>query len=294
VDVGGYQLHIRATGEGQMTVILDAGLGDSSLVWATVQHEVAKFARVCSYDRAGLGWSETSPRPRTSQEIARELHALLANAQVPGPYVLVGHSFGGLNVRLFAHDYPHETAGIVLIDASHEDQGARVPPAVEQQWRDTLKRWEMGRRLSPFGIVRLFFNKPNEKYPSSIQPMDVALKSRTSHLATACQEWLSFDQSAAQVRAKSTLPQVPLVVVSAGHEGEKPQPGLSRQDWERFLAVWRVLQADLATASTNSVHVTAAKSGHYVQLDQSDLVVEAIRRVVEAASKNAPIQTIGK
>ena len=111
VDIGGYQLHINCTGTGSPTVILDAGLGGTSLDWSKVQPAVARFTRVCSYDRAGYGWSQTGPGPRTSQQIVTELHALLAQAKINGPYVLVGHSAGGLNMRLYAYRYPAEVVG---------------------------------------------------------------------------------------------------------------------------------------------------------------------------------------
>src|SRR6185437_3838481 len=103
VDIGGYKLHINCTGTGSPTVILDAGLGGTSLDWSKVQPAVAHFTRVCSYDRAGYGWSESGPGLRTSQQIVKELHLLLAHAQINGPYVLVGHSAGGLNMRLYAY-----------------------------------------------------------------------------------------------------------------------------------------------------------------------------------------------
>src|SRR5690349_6601006 len=119
VDVGGYQLHVNCTGTGSPTVILDAGLGGTTLDWSKVQPAVTRFTRVCSYDRAGYGWSETAPStPRTSQQIVTELHALLTHAKINGPYVLVGHSFGGLNMRLYAYRYPAEVAGMVLLDAT--------------------------------------------------------------------------------------------------------------------------------------------------------------------------------
>ena len=125
VDVGGYRLHINCTGTGSPTVILDAGLGGTSLDWSKIQPAVARFTRVCSYDRAGYGWSESGPGPRTSQQIVKELHLLLAHAQINGPYVLVGHSVGGLNMRLYAYRYPAEVAGMVLLDSTDEHQYAQ-------------------------------------------------------------------------------------------------------------------------------------------------------------------------
>ncbi|HWR73601.1 MAG TPA: alpha/beta fold hydrolase, partial [Nitrospirota bacterium] len=122
VDVGGYRLHLNCTGEGSPTVILESGMNEFSLSWALVQPGVAKFTRVCSYDRAGLGWSDPGRAPRTSETIVRELHALLRAAGITGPLVLAGHSFGGMNARLYARRYPNEVAGMVLVDSAHEDQ----------------------------------------------------------------------------------------------------------------------------------------------------------------------------
>ena len=117
VDVGGYRLHINCTGEGSPTVVIESGWGDMSATWGWVQPEVAKTTRVCTYDRAGMGWSESSPQPRTAREYAKELHTLLKKANEPGPYVLVGHSMGGFTVIVYAHDYPAEVSGLVLVDA---------------------------------------------------------------------------------------------------------------------------------------------------------------------------------
>ena len=130
VDVGGYRLHINCVGQGSPTVILESGLGNMSVDWANVQPEVAKTTRVCAYDRAGTGWSEPGPEPRDPQQIAHELHTLLGNAGIDGPYVLVGQSFGGLYVRMYAARYPKEVEGMVLVDASHPDMWTRLPPEV--------------------------------------------------------------------------------------------------------------------------------------------------------------------
>src|SRR5512133_1842630 len=123
VDVGGYRLHIHCTGSGSPTVVIESGWGDMAASWGWVQPEVAKATRVCTYDRAGMGWSESSPEPRAAREYAKELHTLLAKANEPGPYVLVGHSMGGYTILVYAHDYPDEVSGLVLVDSQ------ALPPA---------------------------------------------------------------------------------------------------------------------------------------------------------------------
>ena len=129
VDVGGHSLHINCVGEGSPTVILESGSGATSVDWANIQPEVANTTRVCAYDRAGSGWSETGPGPGDPQQIAGELHTLLGNAGIDGPYVLVGHSFGGLYVRMYAELYPNEVEGMVLVDSSHPEQSKRSAEA---------------------------------------------------------------------------------------------------------------------------------------------------------------------
>src|SRR5437588_5210224 len=159
VDIGGYRLHINCTGTGSPTVILDAGLGETSLDWSKVQPAVARFTRVCSYDRAGYGWSDTGPGPRTSQQIVQELHLLLMHAQISGPYLLVGHSLGGLNMRLYAYRYPAEVAGMVLLDSTNEHQFApfgTYPPFFPPQARSAAERqYQLLRAAALFGVTRL-------------------------------------------------------------------------------------------------------------------------------------------
>src|ERR1700689_1482175 len=142
VDVGGYRLMLNCTGVGSPTVILESGFGDVSIEWRAVQPQIAKFSRVCSYDRAGYGGSDPGPMPRTSLQIARELHALLKNAGEIPPYVLVGSSFGGYNVRVYNGLYPNEVAGIVLADATQEDQYELLPKAWNAISAAQLKRCE--------------------------------------------------------------------------------------------------------------------------------------------------------
>jgi pimeloyl-ACP methyl ester carboxylesterase len=143
VDVGGHELNINCTGEGAPTVVLETGLGNLAMSWEKVQLGIEKFTRVCVYDRAGYGWSEAGTLPRTSLQIAKELHQLLRNAGEKPPYVLVGLSSGGMHVRVFNGLYPNEVAGMVLVDASTEDQWNEMPPNVQQWWakasRDNIR-----------------------------------------------------------------------------------------------------------------------------------------------------------
>ena len=118
MDIGGYHLHLNCSGEGVATVIMDSGAGGNSLSWNLVQPEIAKFTRVCTYDRAGLGWSDPGPLPRTSRQFVKELHALLVTSGIKGPYVLVGHSLGGAYVQRYAQRFPDEVAALVLLDSA--------------------------------------------------------------------------------------------------------------------------------------------------------------------------------
>src|SRR5688572_3723581 len=154
VDVGGYRLHINCTGTGSPTVVIDAGLGDWSTGWGFVQPEVAKTTRVCTYDRAGWAWSETGPLPRDAAQFAKELHTLLKNANIPGPYLMVGHSLGGLTVRVFVHDYSSEVVGVVLIDSMTPQQFSQSPTEVQPQLPTQSRPINLLVALSRLGLVR--------------------------------------------------------------------------------------------------------------------------------------------
>ena len=142
VDTGGHLLKINCTGSGSPTVVLESGWGDVLVEWLAVQTQISTFTRVCSYDRAGYGESDPGPQPRTSLQIARELHALLQSSGEHPPFILVGHSFGGYNVRVFHGRYPNEVVGLVLVDATQEDQYQLLPAAWKQLFESELSRWQ--------------------------------------------------------------------------------------------------------------------------------------------------------
>jgi pimeloyl-ACP methyl ester carboxylesterase len=146
VDIGGFRLHLHCTGNGSPTIVLDAALGASSLSWSLVQPELARLSRVCSYDRGGFGWSDPGPMPRTADRIAEELHTLLERARVPPPYVLVGHSFGGLVALIFARRFRSVISGLVLVDPAHAEDW--VTPAPKEQ-----VQIDRGVRLCRYGAV---------------------------------------------------------------------------------------------------------------------------------------------
>ena len=203
VDVGGHRLHIYCMGRGTPAVVMDSGFPGSSLSWTLVQPEVARFTHACSYDRAGLGWSDAGPMPRSSRQIVEELRALLLNARVEGPFVLVGHSFG--------------------------------------------------------------------KLPSELRPIIAALWTQPKFFDAIVSQAEALPQSAAQVAATGDYSDIPLVVLSASSSSPSQMKG----------------HEDLVHLSSQGKHIVASKSGHWIQLDEPDLVIESIREVVESVRRRS-------
>jgi len=274
VDVGGYRMHISCTGEGGPAVILDSGLGDSYVTWHKVQPEIAKFTRVCSYDRAGLGYSDTSSRPRTSREIAEELHALLKAAGIAPPYVMVGHSAGGYNVRVFTTLYRSEVAGMVLVDASHPDQENRFPPELRSMERSWRREAEFLKYATLFGIPRLIGSCDDD-------PIQRAADCNFHSAREALAEMKALPESAAETAATGSLGDLPLAVLS--HDPDKPSSELPADLAKATNQAWEKMQEELAHLSTRGTQAIAKNSSHYIQLDRPDLVVEAVRTVVGQA-----------
>src|SRR6266700_167098 len=250
-DVGGYKMHIDCTGEGSPTVILESGLGDTYVSWRKVQPQIAKFTRVCSYDRAGIGYSDSSPQSRTSKVMAAELHALLGAAAIAPPYVLVGHSMGGYDVRLFASLYRNEIAGMVLVDASHPDQEKRFPPELRNMEGSWRREAEFEEYSIPFGIPRLLGF-------CDIEAMERAAECnwRSAHEGTA--ELENFNASAAEAATTGSLGDMPLAVLS--HDPDRHSSELPPDIAKTVNQQWEKMQMELVHLSSRGTQSTVKGS----------------------------------
>lgn len=250
VDVGGRRLAVKDLGQGTPVVVLEMGMAGTSQMFDHIAPKVAEWTRVIWYDRGGLGQSDPAPEPRTYRDRITDLHTLLQKMEVPGPSVLVGHSMGGQLVRLYAALYPQDVAALVLIDASHETQFERLeaalPPAKEGE-----HPWITEKRLK----------RGSWKQPVNDERIDNVT---------------GFEQ----MRVCGSLGNLPLVVITRGRapdSGDAPQEIID--EWEQ---IWWQLQCEQAALSTNSRHIVAEKSGHLINQDEPELIIEEIRRIVSS------------
>jgi pimeloyl-ACP methyl ester carboxylesterase len=256
VDVGGRRLRSLSLGSGTPAVVLEAGMGQTLETWRLVQPEVARWTRVVSYDRAGLGASDPAPVTRTCADLAADLRALLPRLDVHPPVVLVGHSLGGLVVRLYAHRHPEDVAGVVLVDAPNPAYPARalalLPPGSPGECAEVAESRALFRAIA-----------------EGTDAPDGA-------------EAIVWSASLRQALAAASLGDTPLVVVS----GDRPapfDPDFPLELAARISALVRSCQRELVGLSTRGAHVVSPLGGHMVHLDQPELVVEAVRSLLDAA-----------
>lgn len=301
VDVGGWRLHLNCTGEArtsQPTIILEPGLGDFSVEWSLVQPSVAKFARVCSYDRAGDGWSELGPHPRTLRQIVYELHTLLEKAGVKPPLVLVGHSYGGWLVRLYAATYKADVVGMVLVEAGAENpwrmMSGKLMRSSELVKGQTVPAVEVSKplRISDIPPEALSQMKagaeslakhpnepPRDKLPPDAQRMRAWALGQVGHIAAGVNPF--EHEELAGLRAESAKSQhplgdLPLIVLTRG---------ISEEDTKALEEEHRQDHTSVAAMSRNGKLIIARQSGHHIQLDEPELVIQAIRDVLAAVRK---------
>jgi pimeloyl-ACP methyl ester carboxylesterase len=303
VQAGQVKLNIDCSGDrsgpGSPVVILDSGIGVPAIGWIAVQPGVAKFARVCSYDRAGYGWSDGGPEPRTSVQIAKELKTLLNAAGEEGPYVLVGHSFGGFNVRVFTELYPTDVLGIVLVDGAHEDEEKRInemlPVAVvEQEKRNDLWNAAVNQFLMPLrirlGIQRLQVAtgwgtpsygvlRSTREFSREYRQELLYLRQQEKFQNAVASEIKAFAESIAQVRAAGNLGERPLIVLTAG-KPYPPDPLLTKEEMEKQDNLWiNVLQAQEGHLSTRGKQIVVQDSNHMIPFERPDSIISAIHEV---------------
>jgi len=311
IDIGGYRLHLNCTGEIGPAVVVIAGAGDFSFDWSLVQPGIAQFARVCSYDRAGFGWSDAGPTPRTMRQEAFELHTLLSGAGIKGPYLLVGHSMGGLITRVYVEQYPREVAGFVLVDSTHEDttlmlngklvhmrelaQSDQVPPVQTMKSspprppaKEDLDQFEFN--LKTFGPPKI--SAPYDKLPASVQAIRLWFLSQTPRAARG-RDFLPEelrDIFTARAKQPFELGNLPLVILLPKPGYGDPPPGIEAGEWQRVNEEKRQQKIEFTNLSHNSRLIVAERSGHHIQLDEPPVVIDAVRLIVEAVRRHQTLE----
>ena len=304
IDVGGWHLHLNCTGQSgasQPTVILEAGIGDFSVEWSLVQPGLAKFARVCSYDRAGDGWSDSGPYPRTMHQLVYELHTLLDKAGVRPPFVLVGHSYGGWLVRLYAYTYAPEVAGMVLIEAGGTNPwrlqpNGRLVRASELATGKPVPAVQTSNPMKESAVPSAALNQmkleaqvqgptaneaPRNKLPSDAQRMRTWSLSRWQHFVAGSNPAESDELVELMAREKGEHPlgNMPLVVITRGVSDETgPDAKTLEEDHQQD-------QASMVRFSQNGRRVIATHGGHHIQLDEPELVIQTVHEVIASIGR---------
>jgi pimeloyl-ACP methyl ester carboxylesterase len=285
-DVGGYKLHLYTLGQGKPTVILDHSLG--GIEGYFLIEEIAKLTRVCIYDRAGYGWSDSSFKPRTSAQIVQELDQLLTTAEIKPPYILVGNSFGSYNVRLYADQFPEKVAGIVLTDGLHESGMLKMSLSLQSLKLFFISGFLMSILGASLGLVRLLnlLGLFEILKPELRQFPPVALRSvkrsflRPKHWLTMMQELWSLDKSGYQLLAAQDLGDLPIISIKASaffkHSGWNFYMPLQAADRLR-----ETMHAELLKLSTNCQQLSADRSDHFVWVDQPEVILKAIQLILE-------------
>jgi pimeloyl-ACP methyl ester carboxylesterase len=287
IDIGSYRLHLHSVGDSGPTIVLDHSLG--GVEGYLLVEELAKLGRVCIYDRAGYGWSDHSLHPRSSDQIVKELDTLLTQAKVDPPYILVGDSFGSYNVRLYAHQFPEKVAGLVLTDALHESGMLKMSIQLQALKLFFISGFFMSVLGSALGIIRLLrvlsvfeILKPELRhFPQASLNRVKRSFCRPKHWITMSREMLALDKSGHQVSAAKDLGALPIVSIKASSFFE---PSF----WTNFIPLKGAnelrekMHVELQCLSTQYLQIEASESGHFVWIDQPDVIVNAVEAVLDS------------
>ena len=296
VDIGGRSLNIYCSGEGSPAVIFDSGNGDPGYVWADMQPNVAKLTRACWFDRAGEGWSDPGPYPRTSAAMSADLHELLHRAGIPAPYILVGHSLGGMNARVYNGLYPTEVAGAVLVDAAHGDEMTRAPTfmlgrsAPRRLWHPI---WIAGQTARVTGLLRLMLPAVSVPADSAKRTRELMVRALRSQPAAAATQFdASSPESYAQAERAAGFDDRPLIILTRGKVDLPTNPSAEDREWAAYELVWQhEIQPKLARLSTHGRQMIVETSGHRIHEEAPSVVVNAIREVLADVRSARPTQS---
>jgi pimeloyl-ACP methyl ester carboxylesterase len=262
-----HRIYYHCLGEGSHTVLIDTGIGDASANWIPIQQELSKHLKVCVYDRPGYGMSDPGPGPRTSSLIVEELYTMIKSAEINGPYIIVGHSFGGFTAQLFAKTYTDETAGIILVDSSHPQQADRLAK---------LDLFEVENRRIITGRSETIDGNTSE-----LQKKWYMLNSRRKAVFAQMDELKYFQDSADEVSNAGPMPNIPIAVLT---RGISQLPTLENS--ESMENVWLAMQIDLANSSQQGYQKIIPNSGHNIHIDAPDAVVDSVLEIFDSVKTN--------
>ena len=287
IDLGSRRSNLFCSGSGQPVVVFDAANTRAGIVWSHIQPRIAEVTEACWFDRAGEGWSDAGPFPRTSAATAHDLHEILARANIPPPYVLVGHSLGGLDVRVYAGLYPTEVAGAVLVDAAHEDEPRRAPPfmlgrtAPRYLWRPLHLLFSAAAR---FGLIRSMTPRvtlPREPSARTREEIVAALARRPLAIASYSSGGVVSPESYAQAHASPGFGDRPLIVLTRGKPADRPPRDEMDRQSAAYEQVWmHEIQPQLARLSTRGRQVIVTNSGHDVPEDAPQTIIDAVKSIL--------------
>ncbi|HEX3662354.1 MAG TPA: alpha/beta hydrolase [Acidobacteriaceae bacterium] len=283
-DVNGHRMRIECTGSGSPTLVLDSGLGNDGLIWSAVQPTLSQTTRVCSCDRAGMGWSDPVPGPRDADHIAAQLHGLLQAAGVTGPIVLMGHSIAGMYIRDYASHYPEQLKGLIFVDASTPFQNR--DPALRSEMRPgpPLRKVLITQAVFVLGIPR-WMGGCKGNFPQLPPDRGRLQSEERCHLVVSSPagESINFDRSGEETIHTGPYGDLPILIFTSD-----PAKGLAQHEPPAMRAAWDRMQANLKNLSTRSRQIIARNSGHYVQLERPDLIDREVPLFIEQIRGAAP------